>query len=145
MDNVLEKFLDAYSVVSDNALKQLEDNESSEDEGDNENQQETGDSDDDEKDETPILDQVHVGTIAEFIFDLGSDPATNDKYRKPLYDMHKKYMRRLKQVGRDVAIEEDQDVDDENEMAMMDDDDNVDYAEMEEEAQDETDISYFYF
>merc|ERR1712166_1366988 len=51
-----------------------------------------------------IFDQVHVKTVAEFIFALGSDPATSDKYRKSLYEMHKKFMRRLKEVGIDVEI-----------------------------------------
>lgn len=57
-----------------------------------------------EKDSDKVLDQVHVGTIAEFLFNLGSDVDTQERYRKPLYDMYKKYMKRLKKVGKDVDL-----------------------------------------
>jgi hypothetical protein len=50
-----------------------------------------------------------VKTIAEFLFTLGSDPDTKDKYRKSLYDLHKKFMRRLKKIGKDVEILTDED------------------------------------
>lgn len=85
LERVVEKFLDDYSVVSENALKEDDDKE-------------VGDS--------LIFDQVHVGSVAQFIFELASDPETNERYRKTLYDMHKKYARRLKLVGRDVELDD---------------------------------------
>ncbi|CAJ1938234.1 unnamed protein product [Cylindrotheca closterium] len=85
LEKVVEKFLDEYSVISENALA---------------NDTNEGD------DSNPIFDQVHVGSVAQFIFELASDPETNDRYRKSLYDMHKKYMRRLKKVGFDVELDE---------------------------------------
>ncbi|GKY98573.1 hypothetical protein MPSEU_000814100 [Mayamaea pseudoterrestris] len=63
-------------------------------------------------DDVPIFDQVHVETIAQFIFELASDGTTKDKYRKTLYDVHKQYMRRLKEVGRDVELNAVDDTDD---------------------------------
>lgn len=75
MDGIFAKFLDEYSVVSEKEENNLE------------------------------MDQVHVGTIAEFIFKLGSDVDTQERYRKPLYDMYKTYMKRLKKVGKDVELE----------------------------------------
>lgn len=97
MERVLERFLDEYSGISDNALEQEKEKETK--------QHRKYKAKDDTKNTTPILHQVHVGTIAEFIFSLGSDPETNDRYRKSLYDMHKKYMRRLKKIGKDVELE----------------------------------------
>jgi hypothetical protein len=132
MDNVLEKFLDVYSVVSDNALRQLKDESS---DGSDEEKDNIGNCEDEGEDTQVILDQVHVETIAEFIFDLGSDPSTKAKYRKPLYEMHKKYMRRLKQIGRDVAIEEDKEFSKDGDMGIGEDED-VGFAQMSEEASD---------
>jgi len=88
LEKVVEKFLDEYSVISENALA------SDENEGDKKD------------DSSQIFDQVHVGSVAQFIFELASDPETNDRYRKSLYEMHKKYMRRLKKVGFDVELDE---------------------------------------
>lgn len=110
LERVVEKFLDEYSVVSENALKEDDSGQEDEDEEDN-----------------LVFDQVHVGSVAQFIFELASDPETKDRYRKPLYDMHKKYARRLKAVGTDVELDEgandldgeegyEDDVGDENEM-----------------------------
>jgi hypothetical protein len=103
MEKIIENFLDNYSIVSDKALKRIEgkDNEEGSD----------------DIAEQPILDQVHVGTVAELLFGLASDPATKDKHRKGLYDMHKKYVRRVKQVGKDVELgppEEEGDEDEED-------------------------------
>jgi len=97
MDRIFDNFLENYCVVSDRALRDTDMDENSENE-----------------DESCafIFDQVHVKTVAEFSFALGSDPETSDKYRKSLYDMHKKYMRRLKQIGKDVKLESDDDDDD---------------------------------
>merc|ERR1712224_588837 len=88
MDRMLDNFLENYCVVSDKALRELDD----------------GDDNDKDDELNIIFDEVHVNSVAEFIFSLGSDPATNDKYRKSLYDMYKKYKRRLKQIGKDVKL-----------------------------------------
>ena len=84
VENVLEKFLNEYSVVGDRAQNK-----------------------DDEEAAKLVMDEVHVGTVAEFIFDVASDGDTRDLYRKGLYDLHKAYIRRLKQVGKDVEIDRD--------------------------------------
>lgn len=88
VDNILHKFLVQYSVVGDTV-------------DDAENQ---------------VFDQVHVGTIGDFIFHLGSDTTTRDDYRKILYTMHKEYQRRIKSTGRDLEIahEHEDDCDDHN-------------------------------
>lgn len=92
VEKVLEKFLDEYSVVSDNALQEEENAEKNQDEK-----------------TSLIFKDVHVKTVGEFLFTMGSDPDTKDKYRKSLYDLHKKYMRRLKKIGKDVVITTDDD------------------------------------
>lgn len=101
VEKVLEKFLFEYSVVSDRALNK-----------------------DDEEESKLVMDQIHVGTIAEFIFDIASDGDTGGLYRKGLYQLHKTYVRRLKQVGTDVEMEH-----------AHDDEEPV--VEMEEEAEEE--------
>ena len=88
VERILEKLLDQYSFVSDRALEE-EENE--------------------EKSDSLVFDQVHVGTIAQFIFELASDPETKDQYRKSLYDVHKKFVRRLKKVGKDVELKNEED------------------------------------
>jgi hypothetical protein len=80
MDNVLLKFLNKYSFVSSVAT---DDN-----------------AEDDEK--ALIYDQVHVGTVSKFIFQIASDNETDERYRKSLYEMHKTYERKIKAAGRDV-------------------------------------------
>ena len=99
MDNVLLKFLNEYSFVSSVAT-----------------------SVEAEVDENALIfDQVHVGTVSKFIFQIASDSETDDRFRKSLYDMHKTYERQIKTAGRDVEdIEycdegnEDEDCDDDN-------------------------------
>ena len=86
LENILEKFLLKYSIVSDVAASKNDDDENKEA-------------------KSLVMDQVHVGTVAEFIFSIASDPETPDSYRKSLYDLHKAYMRRLKSVGRDVDLQ----------------------------------------
>lgn len=78
LENVFGKFLNEYSIVGTNR---------------------------EENDE--MMDQVHVGTIAKFLYSLGSDVDTQERYRKPLYDMHKMYKKRLRDVGKDVELEVD--------------------------------------
>jgi len=90
MEKVLDRFLDEYSIVSDNYSNEH--------------------TDESEKKKL-VMDQVHVQTVAQFIFELASDSETQDRYRKQLYDMHKSYMKRVKQVGRDVIMTEDVDDD----------------------------------
>lgn len=80
MDNVLLKFLIEYSFVSTIAIDD--------------------DVEDDEK--SLIFDQVHVGTVSKFIFQIASDVDTDDRFRKSLYEMHKTYERQIKTAGRDV-------------------------------------------
>lgn len=91
-EKVIDNFLENYCVVSENALREEDDDDKEEDKG-----------------ASLIFKDVHVKTIAEFLFTLGSDPDTKDKYRKSLYDLHKKYMRRLKKIGKDVEILTDED------------------------------------
>ena len=79
VENILEKFLNKYSFISET---------------------------DSDEAKALIFDEVHVGTIANFVFELASDQETKDQYRKSLYDMHKAFMRRLKTVGKDVALEQ---------------------------------------
>lgn len=77
VENVLCKFLEKYSVVSEGA-------------------------DDANDEDNMIFDEVRVETVSQFIFQIASDAATTDRYRKSLYDLHKQYVRRLKQAGHDV-------------------------------------------
>eukprot|EP00980_Cylindrotheca_fusiformis_P001527 scaffold346_cov116-Cylindrotheca_fusiformis.AAC.41 len=86
LEKVVARFLEKYSVVRDELL----------DEG---NEKASEDS--------LTFEQVHVGSVAQFIFELGSDPETKDRYRKSLYEMHKTYMRQLKKAGTDVELDED--------------------------------------
>lgn len=88
LEKVVKQFLDEYSVISENAITAAEN------------------SGDERQPDSRIFDQVHVGSVAQFIFELASDPETNDRYRKSLYDMHKKYVRRLKKAGFDVELDE---------------------------------------
>jgi len=87
MEKLIDNFLENYCVVSDKALQE-------DDDADGNNGT------------SLIFRNVHVKSIGDFLFTLGSDPLTKDKYRKVLYDMHKKYMRRLKKIGKDVDISE---------------------------------------
>lgn len=83
IEHVLEKFLYEYSVFRNNI-----------------NDKNSGDK--------PVLDQVHVGTVANFIFEVGgSEGVKNASYRKTLYETYKKYVKRIKEVGddKDVDIE----------------------------------------
>mmetsp|Transcript_20976 Transcript_20976/g.29609 ORF Transcript_20976/g.29609 Transcript_20976/m.29609 type:complete len:748 (-) Transcript_20976:145-2388(-) len=87
MEKIFQSFLDDYSIVSDTALQSGEDDE-----------------------DVRVFEEVHVGSVAQFIFELASDTETFDKYRKTLYSMHKTYMKRLKKVGKDVEMEGEKDV-----------------------------------
>eukprot|EP00339_Tiarina_fusa_P013357 CAMPEP_0117074712 /NCGR_PEP_ID=MMETSP0472-20121206/52644_1 /TAXON_ID=693140 ORGANISM="Tiarina fusus, Strain LIS" /NCGR_SAMPLE_ID=MMETSP0472 /ASSEMBLY_ACC=CAM_ASM_000603 /LENGTH=691 /DNA_ID=CAMNT_0004799859 /DNA_START=149 /DNA_END=2225 /DNA_ORIENTATION=- len=83
MEKILERFLQEYSFVSDRAVEEREAGT---------------------QEKSLVFDQVHVESVAQFIFELASDPETKDQYRKSLYDMHKTYSRRLKKVGTDVEL-----------------------------------------
>lgn len=89
VEKILHGFLDNYSVVSAAA-----------------NDGDDTMADADEEDDSLIMDQVHVGTVADFIFQLASDGVTKDEYRESLYETYKKYQRGLKRVdGKDVDID----------------------------------------
>ena len=88
MEAVFLKFLIEYSVVSDNFENDAE-----------------------EEKQALIFDQVHVLTVAQFIFELASNEETMDKYRQELYDMHKVFAKRIKAVGRDVSLDNDEEED----------------------------------
>jgi hypothetical protein len=96
MEKVMSRFLDEYSIVSDNySSEELNSGEK----------------------KKLVMDQVHVQTVAQFLFELASDTETDDRYRKQLYDMHKMYMKRVKAVGRDVIMDDDaadDDIDNDN-------------------------------
>ena len=84
VDNVLTKFLMEHSVVSDNAVEADEAEEAGE----------------------LIFREVHVGSVAKFIFEMASDGETKDRYRAGLYELHKTYQRRIAAIGRDVDLED---------------------------------------
>jgi len=48
--------------------------------------------------------QVHVGSVAKFIFEIASDPETDERFRKALYEMYKTYERQIRAAGRDVDL-----------------------------------------
>jgi hypothetical protein len=81
MDNIMLRFLLEYSFVA---------NREEEDEGD--------------KDGALIFSQVHVGSVAKFIFEIASDNETDERFRKSLYDMYKTYERQIRAAGRDVDL-----------------------------------------
>lgn len=83
IEKIMKKFLDDHSVLSDTYLKAEND-----------------------EDKKLIFDQVHVGTVAKFIFDVASDGTTSDFYRKKLYSLNKMFYRRLKKVGKDVPLDD---------------------------------------
>jgi len=100
VDKILVPFLDEYSVVSSSAV-------------DAKGVEGTRPQDGDERKST-IFHQVHVGTVAQFIFDIASDGETQDRYRKSLYSVHKYYRKRLNKVGFDVELHDGDDDDDDN-------------------------------
>lgn len=81
MDNILLRFLSEYSFVA---------NREDGDEGD--------------KDGAFIFSQVHVGSVAKFIFEIASDNETDERFRKALYEMYKTYERQIRAAGRDVDL-----------------------------------------
>ena len=120
MDNVLLKFLNEYSVVSEMALDE--------------------EADDDDK--ALVFNQVHVGSVSDFIFQIASDPDTDERYRKSLYDMHKTYVRQVRAAGTDVDINQypmdeddnqEEDDGDDNDTGNMDDDGKDDKKDIEDE------------
>ena len=83
MEKVLLKFLTEYSFVAT-----LPDQE-----------EEDGD-----EDTSLIFSQVHVGSVAKFIFEIASDPESDERFRKALYEMYKTYERQIRAAGRDVDL-----------------------------------------
>ena len=121
MEKIFDKFLMELSVVG-----QHEDEKDNDDDDNDDN---------DEDDNSKIMDQVHVRTVADFLFQLGSDPATRDEHRPVLYDMYKKYMKRLKIVGKDVVL--DVPMDDDDDFVGEDEEDGEDEEENEEDGMEE--------
>lgn len=128
VENVLEKFLTRYSVYSE-AFVGANGNTNN-----NRTAQKKGHDDNDKNDSSrlpakvPVLDQVHVGTISQFIFEVASDEGVlKDAYRKNLYNVHKKYARRIREIGEEQDVElndihvHDEDCNHEN----LDDDDEM--------------------
>jgi hypothetical protein len=87
MDKVLLKFLNEYSFVSAVALASVEEGEI------------------DEEDKALLFNQVHVGTVSKFVFEIASDENTDERYRKSLYEMHKTFVRQIRLAGRDVDLD----------------------------------------
>ncbi|CAB9522102.1 RNA processing protein 1 homolog B [Seminavis robusta] len=79
VEKVLKKFLMEHSLVS----HQDDDNKST---------------------ELIILNQVHVGTVSSFIFEMASDESTPQANRKCLYDIYKTYERQRKKMGSDMEL-----------------------------------------
>eukprot|EP00529_Nitzschia_sp_RCC80_P010465 CAMPEP_0113505150 /NCGR_PEP_ID=MMETSP0014_2-20120614/35145_1 /TAXON_ID=2857 /ORGANISM="Nitzschia sp." /LENGTH=791 /DNA_ID=CAMNT_0000400407 /DNA_START=55 /DNA_END=2430 /DNA_ORIENTATION=- /assembly_acc=CAM_ASM_000159 len=127
MERVFERFLEEYSIVSEIALQQKQQEEETTKNGQGSNKKKKkGDkkaNDGKESESKPIFYHVSVTKISEFIFGLGSDAETNDRYRQSLYDMYKKYARRLKQVGDGVDVVDE--ADDDEDYYIDDDDDDV--------------------
>ena len=123
MDNVLLKFLNEYSVVSATAL----------------------DEEVDDDDKALVFHHVHVGSVSSLIFQIASDPNTDERYRKSLYDMHKTYVRAVKQAGTDVDLSDystnDDDEEEGNDNDNMQDDEDDDAEEEPPEEQDEDEPS----
>eukprot|EP00547_Thalassionema_nitzschioides_P005983 CAMPEP_0194204750 /NCGR_PEP_ID=MMETSP0156-20130528/4191_1 /TAXON_ID=33649 /ORGANISM="Thalassionema nitzschioides, Strain L26-B" /LENGTH=672 /DNA_ID=CAMNT_0038930843 /DNA_START=41 /DNA_END=2059 /DNA_ORIENTATION=- len=107
VEKIFKGFLDKYCVICDLALQENEE----------------------ESEKRLIMDQVHIGTVADFTFKLASHSATMDEYRDSLYETFKEYKRRLKQIGKDVSLEhndteerfdnESEDFDDNNEVRTV--------------------------
>jgi Nucleolar protein,Nop52 len=119
VEKILEKFLNEYSLVSDVAAA-----------GNNDK----------------ILDQVHVGTVSNFIFEMASDDGTVDTCRKSLYDTHKSYERQRKKTGTDLELNFEKEV---GEAASGDGDDEAEDADYSEEqdldADEDDDLKYLGF
>ena len=118
IENVLSKFLEEYSFVSPNPAK-------------------------DEEGKPLTMDQVHVGTVAELIFNLASDTDTPDHCRESLYEMHKSYMRAIKMAGKDVDLgpgQSDVGSDEEGMVMCMDCNDDKQVDGIEEESDEEIDV-----
>ncbi|CAB9509414.1 RNA processing protein 1 homolog B [Seminavis robusta] len=79
VEKVLKKFLMEHSLVSPQG-------------------------DDKKSKELIILNQVHVGTVSSFIFEMASDESTPQANRKCLYDIYKTYERQRKKMGSDMEL-----------------------------------------
>ena len=101
IEKVLAQFLDKYSVVSDNYSD-----------------------DSPEEKKKLVMNQVHVQTVAQFLFELASDNETEDRYRTQLYDMYKTYMKRIKAVGRDVLLDNEEEESKEEDLSNINDDED---------------------
>lgn len=109
VEHFLEKFLLEYSVVSENSIQNdaIINNKSTENTANHNERKarlQTAVETTVESKTSNIFDNVHVRTIADFIFEMATDPETHDRYRKSLYDIHKLYIRKIRGTGRDVDI-----------------------------------------
>ena len=135
LENILERFLTDYSVLREDMIDAVNAAERSEEE--DMKRVVSDDEDEGNKGVIPtVLSEVHVGTIAQFIFDLASDQDTKDSYRKALYSLHKLYMRRLK-VYPDLDVDLHPDSDEEHMNLQGDDDDDDDESTAESEEEDD--------
>mmetsp|Transcript_3881 Transcript_3881/g.6090 ORF Transcript_3881/g.6090 Transcript_3881/m.6090 type:complete len:675 (+) Transcript_3881:99-2123(+) len=100
IEKIFRTFLEKYSVICDLAME--ENREGSE--------------------QRLIMDQVHIGTVADFIFQLASHTETMDMYRDSLYETFKDYKRRLKEIGKDVSLDTEERLDDDSEDVDENDD-----------------------
>jgi Nucleolar protein,Nop52 len=85
-----------------------------------------------------VLDQVHVGTLSKFIFEVAADDAVEkDEYRQALYNVHKQYERVMRQVGLeyDVDLEGELEMDEDGEYSA-DENENEDDMEQDVELDD---------
>jgi hypothetical protein len=133
VEKVLLGFLEKYSAISDDAVQYKQNSTDH-----NHNNEEKG------VDTTApmFFENVHVGTVAEFIFQLASDPSCeeNGRFRKSLYETHKSYQRRLQTYREhdvDIGSLLNHGNDDEDE---LEDDESLDVSEQEEE---EVTLSHF--
>jgi Nucleolar protein,Nop52 len=111
IEKILNRFLEKYSVISEDALEEAE-NVSTE--------------------ESLIMKEAHVGTIADFIFSLGSDPDTSGDSRQSLYLLYKAYKKRLKEVGKDVVFDQIESADDVEAVRVIEVDDPLTFHEESE-------------
>jgi hypothetical protein len=129
VEQILLKFLNQYSVYSDRYVKYQN--------GHTEKKEQQGDD--------LVFEQVHVGTISQFIFEIAADDAvTKDEYRKALYGVHKQYERRIREIGPendvdidgDSGMEFDVDSDDDHRDDIIVDDEKIDNVDPNPAVQD---------
>lgn len=95
VENILEKFLTHFSLFSENHVQFI--------------RQKKNKSGSILPMPDTMLEHVHVGTISQFIFDVAADEnIVKEEYRKNLYDVHKKYERRIYEIGKEHDVDLDE-------------------------------------